>query len=479
MQLDFESCKYSAGDARLLLAVVATPWAQAQSYTVLHSFDNTDGFGPVAGLVQATNGNLYGTTASGGANNVGTIFKITPAGALTTLQSFDDTTTDGAFPFVGLVQAINGNLYGTTVGGGSSFYGTVFKTTPGGTLTTLYSFCAQPSCTDGAEPYAGLVQATNGGFYGTTAGGPFSGYGTVFKITPDGTLTTLHNFDNSDGEQSEGGLVQATDGNLYGTTYYGGANSGGTVSELPPVAHLLCFIAFASNQIVRTARTPMGVWFRRPMGPLRNDLIRRGQPGRHDFPDHPQWHAKRAVQLFVQVGCTDGLQPQAGLVQATDGNFYGTTIAGGAHGYGTIFQITTGGTLTTLHSFNLNLTDGAYPQAALVQATDGNFYGTTINGGTNNSCNGSECGTVFRLSMGLGPFVETNPTSGKVRTAVKILGTKLTGATSVTFNGKAAVFKVVSGSEITTTVPTGATTGKVKVKTPSGTLTSNVNFRVP
>jgi uncharacterized repeat protein (TIGR03803 family) len=162
--------------------------------------------------------------------------------------------------------------------------------------------------------------------------------------------------------------------------------------------------------------------------------------------------------------------PEATLVLATDGNFYGTTSSGGTEGDGTIFKITPSGKLTTLHTFDG--TDGAEIAAALVQDTNGTFYGTAPFGGANND------GTVFSLSVGLGPFVETQPTSGKVGAAVKILGTDLTGATSVTFNGTVAVFKVVSASLITTNVPTGATTGTVEVTTPKGTLKSNVVFRV-
>jgi uncharacterized repeat protein (TIGR03803 family) len=171
------------------------------------------------------------------------------------------------------------------------------------------------------------------------------------------------------------------------------------------------------------------------------------------------------------------------LVQAT--NLYGTTIEGGANnscdahgvvGCGTIFEITSEGKVTVLHSFNA--TGGEAPYGRLVQATNGTFYGTTEGGGTSSNCSGG-CGTVFSLSVGLGPFVETIPASGKVGTKVTILGNSLTGATHVTFNGKAATFKVVSSTEITTTVPKGATTGKVSVKTPSRTLTSNVSFRVP
>ena len=211
-------------------------------------------------------------------------------------------------------------------------------------------------------------------------------------------------------------------------------------------------------------------------------------------------------------------------MQATDGNFYGTTIRGGSIGYGTVFRITATGVLTTLHNFDQ--TDGYYPLGTLIEATDGSFYGTTEFGGTDQVCF-EACGTLFRivggelttlyswgssygvyplsgitqdtngtlygensaggsggkgtiyaLNVGLGPFVETQPTMGQVGSAVVILGTNLTGTTSVTFNGTSATFSVVSDTEITTTVPTGATTGPVQVTTLSGTLTSNVVFRV-
>jgi uncharacterized repeat protein (TIGR03803 family) len=163
------------------------------------------------------------------------------------------------------------------------------------------------------------------------------------------------------------------------------------------------------------------------------------------------------------------------LVQATDGDLYGTTYAGGTNDYGTIFRITPNGTLTTLYSFcsKNGCTDGYQPIGGLVQATNGSLYGTTINGALLSG------GTVFSLSVGLEPFVETLPTSGSAGAAVKILGTTLTGTTSVTFDGTEAEFTVVSPSLITTTVPAGATTGTVQVVTPNGTLSSNVPFRVP
>jgi len=176
-------------------------------------------------------------------------------------------------------------------------------------------------------------------------------------------------------------------------------------------------------------------------------------------------------------GCADGSLPIARLAVGTDENLYGTTSDGGSGTgcsstsfCGTIFKLTPAGVLTTLHSFDM--TDGSDPEGRLVQATDGKFYGTTAGGGSYHD------GTVFRLSVGLSPFVEPVPTSGKVGAAVVILGNNLNGTTRVTFNGTTTVFAVVSSSEITTTVPKGATSGKIQVTTPSGTLTSNVKFRV-
>jgi uncharacterized repeat protein (TIGR03803 family) len=379
-----------------------------------------DGAQPTAGLALATNGNFYGTTMNGGANSDGAVFEITPAGALTNLHSFD--STDGAEPEFGVIQGTNGDFYGTTSIGGTDDIGTIFQITPAGKFTSLLSF----DNTDGVYPDTRLVQGTNGNFYGTTTEGG-GGSGTVFDITAAGKLTTLHTFTTTEADGNYGALIQATNGNFYGTTF-GGGNGNGTVYQITPAGKLTTIYTFCAKS-----------------------------------------------------GCPDGSAPYAGVIQATDGNLYGATFAGGINnssctaGCGTIFKLTTAGKLTTLYSFcsKSDCVDGSAPQGGLVQHTNGTFYGTTYYGGTDG------IGTVFSLSVGLGPFVETLPTSGKVGAAIKILGTKLTGASSVTFNGTAATFKVVSSSEITTTVPTGATTGAVKVVTPSGSLSSNVAFRVP
>jgi uncharacterized repeat protein (TIGR03803 family) len=463
----------------LLLWAAAAIALPAQTFTTLHSFTGTDGATPYAGLVQATDGNFYGTTYNGGVDCCGTVFKITPSGTLAMLYSF--TGTDGANPASGLILATNGNLYGTTYAGGTTGgKGTVFKITLGGTLTTLHGFGGA----NGAYPEAVLVQGTDGNFYGTTVHGGMRmgcekghGCGTIFKITPHGTLTTLHEFARAHGAYPYS-LVQGTDGNFYGATANGGANNScsqgcGTIFKITPSGTLTTLHSFDSTD---GAEPTAGL----AQGTDGNFYGTTDYGGANNqgtvFKITPSGTLTTLYSFCSQTNCTDGSVP-LGLVQATDGNFYGTTFSNGSNGptgSGTAFSITPSGTLTTLYSFcsQTNCTDGQFPFAGLVQATDGNFYGTTSMGGTNNE------GTVFSLSVGLGPFVETNPTSGTLGAAVIILGTNLTGTTSVTFNGTAATFTVKSTSEITTTVPTGATTGTVQVVTPGGTLSSNVPFRV-
>jgi len=469
----------------------ATPTASpAQTFTTLHSFDGTDGEYPCAGLVQATNGNFYGTPLFGGASSncpdtygCGTVFEVAAAGKLTTLYNFcaQPNCTDGAYPVAGLVQASDGNFYGTTNGGGGNGVGTVFKITPGGTLTRLYSFCSRSACTDGANPGAGLIQAADGNFYGTTYYGGASescypGCGTVFKITPRGTLTTLHSFDGTDGANPSGGLIQATDANFYGTTYEGGAKGGGTVFKITAGGTLTTLYSFCVKTNCTDGSGPDGGLVQATNGNFYGTTFGGGANCAPSgcgtvFELTPEG----TLTTLHSFDGADGSEASGALVQATNGNFYGTTEQGRVSdrcigGCGTVFEITPAGTLTTLHSFDF--ADGESPSAGLLQATNGSLYGTAVEGGAHND------GTIFGFSVGLGPFVETRPTSGKVGTAVIVLGNSLTGSTSVSFNGTAAAFRVVSETEITTTVPKGATTGKVKVKTPHGTLTSNVNFRV-
>jgi uncharacterized repeat protein (TIGR03803 family) len=478
----------------------------APTFTVLHSFNYTDGAYPYAGLVQGTDGNLYGTTFGGGCGEkgegegCGTIFKMTPGGRLTTFYEFctqgGNGCPDGVGPSAGLIQGTDGKFYGTAAYGGTGYDntgGTVFSITAGGRLTTLHSFCSEHQngneCTDGADPQAGLVQGSDGNFYGTTShGGSNMGIsgGTVFKITPGGMLTTLYSFCSqggdkcTDGLYPEAGLLQGVNAKFYGTTSTGGTNNDGTVFSITPNGMLTTTHSFCSQSDCRDGFSPQAGLIQDSDGNFYGTTaitvfeITPGGKLRILFHFCPANNTSRP--------CPDGFELEASLVQGSDGNFYGTTEYGGINGgpctvgCGTIFRITPSGELTTLYDFcsqnEYECTDGLEPVAGLVQDTNGTFYGTAQAGGTGN------LGVVYSLSTGLGPFVVTEPTYGKIGAAVKILGTDLSAATSVSFDGTAATFTVKSKTEITTTVPTGATTGTLQVVTPGGTLSSNVPFRV-
>jgi uncharacterized repeat protein (TIGR03803 family) len=482
--------------ANIFVLCAATAIAlSAQTFTTLLSFDGVDGEGPSAALVQAANGDFYGTAHYGGAHNDGTVFKITPSGTLTTLHRFCyqgsyPNCSDGSGPWQ-LVQAANGDFYGTTwLGGVSDFCyygcGTIFKITPAGTLTTVYSFCTQSVCTAGKGPNE-LVQATNGDFYGTTDGGV--GVGTVFKLSPGGTLTTLHTFcslpNSADGEMPLAPLVQATNGDFYGTTKFGGANDCGTVFKITPSGTLTTLYSFCSQSGCTDGYYPQAGLVQATNGDFYGTTFEGGTNAVGTvFGLTPSGTLTTLYSFCAQGGslCTDGAGALAGLVQGTDGNFYGTTYSGGGLGdAGTIFKITPSGTLTTLYSFCSQggslCTDGFGPNAALLQSTNGDFYGTTYDGGAN--CASSDhCGTIFSLSVGLGPFVKILPHANEVGGTIRILGTDLTGTASVSFNGTPAAFSVVVATEITATVPAGATTGQIEVSTPGGTLFSSGPFLV-
>lgn len=470
----------------IILAIVAVTAiaSSGQTFTLLQSFDQANGAFPEAGLVQGTDGNFYGTTSAGTKNGCpgvtgdtygcGTVFKITPTGVVTTLHTF--AGSDGANPSAALVLGTDGNFYGTTEYGGGYNYGTIFQITPSGTVTTLWNF----GYYEGAYPLAQLVQGADGNFYGTaSAGGAFGNYGTIFRITQFGSLTLLHSFNSTDGASPESWVMQGSDGNFYGTTFLGGANTScysgggcGTVFKITPTGTLTTLHSFAGYPIEGT--DPIAGLVQGTDGNFYGTTYEGGanKSGAGTvFKITPSGALTTLYSFCPSSPCTDGSNTHAGLVQGSDGNFYGVTTGGGASGWGTIFKITPTGTLTTLHSFTYS--DGEAPVDAPLQGTDGNFYGTASEGGAYNYW-----GTVFRLSAGLTAFLVTNPTSGSVGSPVVILGNNLTGASSVRFNGTSATFTVTSSSEIQTSVPAGATTGKVTVVTSSGTLQTNQNFVV-
>ena len=325
--------------------------AEAQTVTILHTFSSssTNGNQSYAGLVQGSDGYFYGTTEFGGSAGVGTVFRISPSGAYTNLYSFASTFTgDGWQPLAGLVQGSDGNFYGTTSAEGTNTCqcGNIFQISPSGSYMNLHYFGGFTG--DGGSPRGALVQGSDGNFYGTaTKGGSDTGAGgVVFRVSPGGSYTNLYSFPGypNDGYLPEGGLVKGGDGYFYGTTVNGGTNGFGTVFRVSPGGAYTNLHSFAGG---------------------------------------------------FYYGNSDGQRPYGGLVQGHDGNFYGTTTGGGTNVNvaGTVFRITPSGACTTLYSFG-GAPDGGVPGAGLVLGSDGNFYGTTQSGGTN-ACG---CGTIFRIS---------------------------------------------------------------------------------
>jgi uncharacterized repeat protein (TIGR03803 family) len=457
MQGKRPSIGLSSALAILAAALFVTSTGAAAQEKVLHSFKNdTDGYYPWASVIQGADGNFYGTTGFGGAYNGGTVFKVTPAGTLTTLYNFcsQPNCADGGGPQSALVQATDGNFYGTTWGGGANSSGTVFKITPAGSLTTLYNFCSQPNCADGGGPTTSLIQGTDGNFYGTTGS-------TVFKITPTGALTTLHTFcqlNCLDGYNPNASLVQATDGNFYGTTEGGGAYGWGTAFKITPAGTLTTLHSFngadgagAKGLVQATDGDFYGTT---------SALLSYGG-GDTVFKMTPSGMLT-TLYSFCPAGfpCADGYSPHSALVQAADGNFYGTTSLAGAGAYcyidyelcgGTVFKITPAGSLTTLYSFCSQpyCADGDGPISGLVQASDGDFYGTTYGGGT------YLYGTVFKLCSLCTTVVTGVPNPSMFGEAVTITATVSpagppppTGTVNFTSNGAA-----ISGC---TAVPLGS-----------------------
>lgn len=471
--------------ATLLLGTTTVITSAGQTFIPLVKFNGTDGANPyLMSLVQGMNGNFYGTTVDGGESDYGTVFEITPAGRLKTLYNFcaNSGCADGAYPFGSLILAPDGSFYGTTEEGGSSNQGTVFKITPRGTLTTLHSF----SGLDGSYPNAGLVQGINGNFYGTTLKGGEIGYGTVFTITPEGKLTTLYDFCSqpscTDGQFPSAGLVQGTNGNFYGTTLNGGfgPKATSTLFEITPTGKLTTLYTFCSQPNCTDGLTPYGTLIQATNGNFYGTTVYGGIDGFGTiFEITPSGSFTTLYSFCSQPSC-NGLGPFAGLIQATDGNFYGMASAGGGNDGGTLFELMSSGSTVTSYSlcFPNRCADGSGPTGAFLQATNGRFYGTNTYSGIDNSTCDEGCGTVFSFDIGLGPFVAFVQAFGKVGQTGGILGQGFTGTTSVMLNGIATNFTVVSDTFIRATVPPGATTGYVSVSTPNGVLTGNVPFHV-
>jgi uncharacterized repeat protein (TIGR03803 family) len=454
-----------------MTAVIAAP---AQTLSTIHSFTGKVSSSPMWSLVQGANGDLYGVTADGGTTNNGSVFKISPEGTLSTIYSFcPQNQCVGGAGASALILGSNGNFYGVA----TEYFGngSVFEITPAGVLTTLYTFCSVPSCADGFFPYGPLLQGMDGNFYGTTSGGGANGGGTIYKLTPAGKLTTLYNFCSlpncADGSLPYAGVIQDAGGNLYGTTDLGGevtncygvtSQGCGTVYKLSPTGVLTTLYSFCSLSDCADGDFPQGPLTLGSDGNLygTTSYVEYSVTGTA-FKLTLDGTLNTLHSFCSETNCVDGAYPY-NLIQASDGNFYGATLENG----GSIYQITLAGTFTVLY------TGSASEFTALVQDTNGIFYGAIENGGTKGD------GSIFSFNMGLSPFVETETNWGKVGASISILGSDLTGATEVTFNGAEAKFTVVSASEIKATVPSGATSGTIQVTTPKGTLSTRVPFEV-
>lgn len=374
--------------------------------------------GPWSGLTMGTDGNFYGTTSTGGAHAVGTVFRVTSDGQFTVLWDFTASTDEGV-PEAGLVLGTDGNFYGTTVGVYAGTYGTAYKITPKGKLTTIHAF----KFSDGATPYQ-LILGLDGYFYGITRGGGANDMGVIFRMSKSGAVKVLHSFSGypNDGKLPIGFLAQGNDGTLYGTTYLGGSKNWGVVFKISPTG--------------------------------------KGYTVLHNFDRN--------------ADINEGINPLAGMALGIDGNLYGTTGGGGKQNSGALFRITPAGQYTTLYSFCPagGCHDGFYPQTAMTLHTNGTLYGETESGGPNGNY-----GVVFSLNVGLGPFVSLVTTTGGVGSTVQILGQGLNGTTAVKVGGSSANFNIASDTYMTATVPAG-TSGFVTVTTSGVTLTSSRKFFV-
>jgi uncharacterized repeat protein (TIGR03803 family) len=377
-----------------LLAVSSAVHAQAP-FSVLGAFGLPGPQSPQAPMIQAADGNFYGTTSQGGGANAGTVFQLTPAGVLSQVYAFTGGA-DGGYPYAGLVQGTDGNLYGTTSQGGAGGVGTIFQVTSSGALTVLYSFTGG---TDGASPYAGLVQGTDGNFYGTSSSGGATGVGTVFQITAGGAFAVVYTFTGAaDGASPYAGLVQGTDGNFYGTASSGGASSAGTVFQLTPSGGFTVLYSFTGGA---DGGFPVGSVIQASDGNLYGTTYQGGNVNAGVvFQLAPSGSLNI---LYTFTGAADGAYPYAGVIQGADGAFYGTALLGGDPnaGAGTVFRVTAAGSFNVLHAFT-GATDGANPAAALTIGTDGNFYGTTYAGGAAGG------GTAFLISSVVTPTITWN-----------------------------------------------------------------------
>lgn len=460
--------------ADLLITLIVTTLppvaASAQTYIDLHDFNCAiEGCGPTytSLLAQGRDGNLYGTASGGpGASGNGTVFKMTPAGAVSTIHSFDGT--DGSTPYGGLILGADGDFYGTTTSGTNNA-GTIFKVTPTGTLTTLYAFPLN-SIDTGAGPMTAPTLGNDGNYYGLTGVAAGTATGIAYRYNAASgyaTLTTLTNALPGSGFFAP--LIQGLDGNFYSTTYAAGTGSAGTIYKMSPEGVVSVVYDFNSNGAY-------GGWGYAPLVQDASGFLygteAQGGPegGGVVFRVNPTNGRIALLHSFVHQDQSGGSAPAGGLVLGTDGNLYGSTYWGGSHNDGVLFKVTKSKAYTQL--IDLDGADGAATESTPMQHTNGKIYGISMNGGAYGG------GVLSSLDLGTPPFVALLFNAGKVSRSVGILGQGFHGTKKVSFHGVSASFKVVSGTYLTAVVPSGATTGFVTVTTPTGVLKSNRKFVV-
>jgi uncharacterized repeat protein (TIGR03803 family) len=300
-------------------------------YKVLHGFTSgADGDRPIGGVTRDSAGNLYGTTYTGGAANAGAVYKVNMAGHETVLYSFTGGS-DGANPIAGVIRDSAGNLYGTTALGGAAFNGVVFKLDMAGQETVLYSFTGEA---DGGQPYAGVIQDATGNLYGTTYQGGLGNHGVVYKLDVTGQETVLYSFTGEpDGDQPHGGVALDPAGNLYGTTFLGGTSDQGAVYKLDATGRESILYSFTGgsdggNPADGVVRTPNGDLYATASGYTSGHGVVFELNSAGDY-----------TILYSFTGANDGGNPLAGVIRDSKGDLYGTTSGGGKHNRGTIFEI--------------------------------------------------------------------------------------------------------------------------------------------
>ncbi len=452
----------------LLLASAATAQVTPVGlYQYPNTDNNTSGITSDSFLAQGPDGELYDTDYSNGNGN-GSVYTMSLTGDYSLLYSFcsQSNCPDGTGPQGGVTLGSDGNFYGTTYGGGAHDYGTVFKITPAGKLTTLYSFPG--TAVDGANPTFPVFQASNGAFYGVTSAGGSNNNGTFFKITSAGSFTTLASFQSGVNGFNPNLPTQGTDGNFYGTTHNGGPNSAccGVVYKATAAGEITVLYTFPGGQGSSVGQLVEGsdgnFWGVTNGVPFisTGELFKVSPSG--DF---------TVVHTFSGAG--DAAVPVSGLIVGSDGNLYGVTNAGGTANVGAIYNVNPStGDYAVLYSFCSTGTCTIYgPGPVLLQDTNGTFFGNTEGSSDGGSW-------FFSFDTGLGPFVRTITQSGDVGATVTFLGQDFTGATEVEFDRVEANFEVISETELRATVPAAAATGPVSVVTTGGTLTALRRFGV-